>query len=79
MKWLRRNVWRLLIAAGAAVLALGYVPESHRAEVPAEEASLEEGEHEEGNPQQHQPAEPCARGERAEEAQDGTEAREERT
>ena len=29
MKWLRRNVWRLLIAAGAAVLALGYVPESH--------------------------------------------------
>ena len=29
MKWLRRNIWRLLIAAAAAVLALGYVPESH--------------------------------------------------
>ena len=28
MKWLRRNVWRLLIALGAAALALGYVPES---------------------------------------------------
>ncbi len=29
MKWLRRNVWRLLIASAAAALALGYVPESH--------------------------------------------------
>ena len=29
MKWLRRNVWRLLIALGAAALALGYVPESY--------------------------------------------------
>ena len=29
MKWLRRNIWRLLIAVAAAVLALGYVPESH--------------------------------------------------
>ena len=28
MKWLRRNVWRILIALGAAALALGYVPES---------------------------------------------------
>ena len=28
MKWLRRNAWRLLIALGAAALALGYVPES---------------------------------------------------
>ena len=28
MKWLRRNVWRLLIALGTAALALGYVPES---------------------------------------------------
>ena len=29
MKWLWRNVWRLLIATAAALLALGYVPESH--------------------------------------------------
>ena len=28
MKWLRRNALRLLIAAGAALLALGYVPEA---------------------------------------------------
>lgn len=28
MKWLRRNVWRLLIALGTAALALGYVPEA---------------------------------------------------
>ena len=31
MKWLRRNIWRLLIALGAAALALGFVPESHPA------------------------------------------------
>ena len=28
MKWLRRNIGRILIALGAAALALGYVPES---------------------------------------------------
>ena len=28
MKWLRRNVWRLLTLAAAVTLALGYVPES---------------------------------------------------
>ena len=29
MKWLRRNVWRILITAAAAVLALGYFAETH--------------------------------------------------
>ena len=29
MKWLRRNVWRLLALVASVILALGFVPESH--------------------------------------------------
>ena len=29
MKWLRRNVWRLLALAASVILALGFVPENH--------------------------------------------------
>ena len=29
MKWLRRNIWRLLALAASVVLALGVVPENH--------------------------------------------------
>ena len=29
MKWLRRNVWRLLALAASVALALGFVPETH--------------------------------------------------
>ena len=50
----------------------------HRAQMPAEEASLECGEDEKGNPQQHQPSEPLARSERAEETQDGADSRQDR-
>ena len=31
MKWLRRNVWRLLALAASVALALGFVPEAHSA------------------------------------------------
>ena len=59
-------------------LARQFRQKSHRADPPAEEASLEERKDQERNPQKKRSAKPHAGRRRAKETQDGTEPRKER-